>query len=310
MTVVVGSGKRTAVHLWKYLHRFPATTSVSGLSPGCRQLSSLEPEKNKRLDGKVAIITGAAGGIGAEASRHFAAHGAQVIMADVTDGIGEKKASEIGSNALYRHCDVTKEEDVASTVDFAVEKFGKLDIMFNNAGVITPVEFLETFDIDSYDGYNAIMVRGVLAGIKHAARVMIPEKQGVILNTASVAAELTSGNFPLAYNICKSNLPGITKIAAYHLGKHGIRVNAISPHAIPTPLVLEWLNREGKTAITWEELEGAFIKASTIAGKRTTEQDVAKGALFLCSEDSGYISGQNLVVDGGWCSSKDYKILP
>lgn len=101
------------------------------------------------------------------------------------------------------HCDVTKEEDVASTVDFAVEKFGKLDTMFNNAGVITPNESLQDINLDDYDSSHAIVVRGVLAGIQHAARIMIPVSQGVILSIASISADFVSGDFPLAYNICK-----------------------------------------------------------------------------------------------------------
>lgn len=263
-----------------------------------------------RLESKVAIITGAVGAIGTEASKLFAAHGAQVILADVSDEAGKTLASEIGSSAHYKHCDVSKEADVASVVDFAVEKFGKLDIMFNNAGIITPVENWDSFDMDDYDRSHAIMVRGVLAGIKHAARVMIPVKQGVILNTGSIASTVVSENFPLAYSICKTNIPGITSIAAYHLGKHGIRVNAISPLGMPSPIVVDWLLKTGVANVTFPVVKQAFIDISTLLGKTATEQDIAMGALFLCSDESRYVSGQNLVVDGGWSAGKAFNAFP
>lgn len=263
---------------------------------------------NKKLDGKVAIITGAAGGIGTTVSKLFAAHGAQVIMADLTDEVGHRKASEIGPNAHYRHCDITKEEDVASAVDFAMEKFGKLDIMYNNAGIVTKVESLLDMELEYYDQAHAVMVRGVIAGIKHAARVMVPASQGVILTTGSIAGNFVSDDMPLAYTICKHNLPGLTKIAASRLGRYGIRVNAISPHGICTPMVVEWLRQTG-VQTTNEAVMQSFIKHSNLLGKTVTEDDIANGALFLCSDDSRYVSGQNLIVDGGWCDSKDYPVV-
>jgi xanthoxin dehydrogenase len=228
-----------------------------------------------------------------------------VILIDIVDESRQKKASEIGPNAHYKHCDVTKEEDVAAAVDFAVEKFGKLDIMFNNAGCPSPPEEFETSNIETYDRYHSIMVRGVLLGIKHAARVMVPAKKGVLVNTASICGVLASDDWPLAYAICNHNLPGITNLAACKLGMKGIRVNAVSPHVIPNDLARKVYKTFGVDA-TMQEMRDCFISPSSLSGRTLSNDDVADGVLFLCSAEGGYVSGQNLVLDGGWCSSKGY----
>ncbi|KAL2642681.1 hypothetical protein R1flu_010268 [Riccia fluitans] len=258
------------------------------------------------LEGKVAIITGGAGGIGSATARLFAAHGAYVIIADVDDKTGERVALQIGRRVLFKHCDVAQEANVAATVDFAIERFGKLDILYNNAGIASPLDTFQNLDMDIYDRCTAVNVRGVVLGIKHAARVMVPRRQGTILNTASIASVVTGGTMKLIYNMNKMNLPGLTKIAAYHLGKHGLRVNCISPAGIPTQMIVAWHKQFALEAIDMDTVEAAFLRCSPLDGKTCTTEDIARGALFLCSDDSGYVSGQNLIVDAGYTNIVDY----
>ncbi|BBM97587.1 hypothetical protein MPTK1_1g06800 [Marchantia polymorpha subsp. ruderalis] len=303
MATIQRSFQRTC-QLWRRVSQ-----QSPALSTGLRHMSSTpEPITNKRLEGKVAIITGGAGAIGTATSKLFAAHGAQVVIADVSDERGEKLAQEIGHGAVYRRTDVTSEENVAATVAFAVEQFGQLDIMFNNAGVITPLDTFENLDMELYDRHTAVLVRGVVCGIKHAARAMIPRKRGVILNTASTASVRSGATMPLIYNINKFNIPGLTSVASFHLAKHGIRVNAVSPHGIPSGVVVDWLRLLGCDS-TWEKVVAAFKAASPLPDRHTTNEDIANAALFLCSDESGYISGQNLVVDAGFCQSVVYDPL-
>ncbi|OAE25546.1 hypothetical protein AXG93_1543s1630 [Marchantia polymorpha subsp. ruderalis] len=258
----------------------------------------------ERLVDKVAIITGGARGIGLATCKLFNEHGAKVIIADVNEEHGRAAALQLGPSVLYKRTDVTLEAEIQSTVEFAVKEFGKLDIMFNNAGVITPPDDkLENLDLIEYDRYTSIMVRGVLCGIKHAARAMIPRRSGVILTTASVAAVMTGPDLPLIYNLNKHALPGITKIAAFHLGGKGIRVNCISPHSVPTGMVIDYMQSLGRE-VEEEKLIAGYTKKSPLLDKHCTREDIAAAALFLCSNDSNFISGQNLVVDAGFCNFK------
>ncbi|RVX11976.1 Secoisolariciresinol dehydrogenase [Vitis vinifera] len=202
----------------------------------------------KRLEGKVAIITGGASGIGESTARLFVRHGAKVIIADVQDDIGLSICKALGSHgtASFVHCDVTSDSDVKNVVDTAVSKYGKLDIMFNNAGISGNLDptilgtenenFRRVFDVNVY---------GAFLGAKHAARVMIPEKKGVILFTSSVAS-VTSGESPHAYTMSKHAVVGLTKNLCVELGQHGIRVNCISPCAIATPLLRNAMGLEKK----------------------------------------------------------------
>ncbi|KAL3685021.1 hypothetical protein R1sor_003043 [Riccia sorocarpa] len=259
-----------------------------------------------RLEEKVAIITGGAGGIGSAAAKLFASHGAYVIIADKNDTAGEKVVQQIGGRVLFKHCDVSKEADVALTVNYALEKFGKLDILFNNAGVASPLQTFQGLNMDDYDRCTAVNVRGIVLGIKHAARVMVPRRTGIILNTASIASVATGGTIKLIYNMNKANIPGITKVAAYHLGKHGIRVNCISPAGLATEMVVDWHKKFVQENIDRHTLEKAFLRCSPLNGRICTTEDIAKGALYLCSDESGYISGQNLIIDAGYTNIVDY----
>ncbi|XP_059664292.1 short-chain dehydrogenase reductase 3b-like isoform X3 [Cornus florida] len=249
----------------------------------------------KRLVGKVALVTGAASGIGEEAVRLFAENGAFVVVADVQDELGHQVVASIGSEKVsYRHCDVRDEEQVEETVSYTLEKYGSLDILFSNAGIIGPLSGILDFDIEGFDNTMATNVRGVAATIKHAARAMVAKKiRGSIICTTSVAA-LLGGAGPHAYTISKHALVGLVRSACCELGAHGIRVNSISPFGIATPLSCKAYNLEPS------EVEANSCALSNLKGITLKARHIAEAALFLASDDSAYISGHNLAVDGGF----------
>eukprot|EP00249_Psilotum_nudum_P011357 c23124_g1_i1 orf=391-1314(-) len=260
-----------------------------------------------RLGGKIAIITGGASGIGEATARLFVAHGAKVVVADIQDQLGRKVAEDLGPSADFRHCDVSQEEDISTLVDYAMSKHGSLDIMFNNAGVasggIGPIASLDMQDFDKVMGVN---VRGVVMGVKHAARVMVPQKKGCILCTGSINGIVATG-VNHVYAISKHAVPGIVKTAANELGKYGIRVNCISPFMIVTPLVSNSMTGL-LPHITTDFLEKMQDENSELKGVKLEVEDIARAALFLGSEDGRFVSGHNLVVDGGFTISKHFSV--
>ncbi|KAI3864043.1 hypothetical protein MKW98_031635 [Papaver atlanticum] len=267
----------------------------------CR--SSFFSTETKRLEDKVALITGAASGIGKATAKEFINHGAKVVIADIQKQLGQETAIELGERATFVFCDVVRESDVSAAVDYAVSKYGRLDIMFNNAGVSGQLSpSITDLNLTEFDRVMSINVRGVIAGIKHAARVMIPRRTGSILCTASVTG-IMGGLAPHTYSISKVAVTGIVKSVAAELCKYGIRVNCISPFAIPTPFAMDDMvkiypgvdaNRLVKVIHDAGELEGVNCEAS----------DIAKAALYLASEAAKYVSGHNLVVDGGFTCFK------
>uniref|UniRef100_A0A7N2LRB5 NAD-dependent epimerase/dehydratase domain-containing protein n=1 Tax=Quercus lobata TaxID=97700 RepID=A0A7N2LRB5_QUELO len=225
---------------------------------------SVLPQVARRLEGKVALITGGASGIGAFAARLFSKHGAKVIIADMQDELGHSVCKELNlQSTTFVHCDVTKETDMENAVNHVVSTYNKLDIMYNNAGA-----FL---------------------GTKHAARVMISNRKGSIINTASDSSTL-AGAAPHAYTSSKHAVDGLTKNTAVELGHFGIRVNCVSPYMVVTPLVTNAFNVEGDAGSKFY---------SNLKGESLEAEDIAKAALFLASDDSKYVSGHNLFVDGG-----------
>ncbi|XP_038694135.1 secoisolariciresinol dehydrogenase-like [Tripterygium wilfordii] len=259
--------------------------------------SSATPVAHKRLEGKVAIITGGASGIGESTVRLFVQHGAKVLIADIQDDLGNSLCQELNSpeTITYVHCDVTSDADVKNIVDLAIARYGKLDIMFCNAGIggLSELRIAAT-DNEDFKRVLDVNVFGAFLGAKHAARVMIPTQKGSIVFTSSVAS-VCCGDIGYAYVASKHALVGLTKNLCVELGKHGIRVNCISPFAVATPALRSYMGMIEK-----DEVEEVISSAANLKGVTLEAQDIAQAVLYLVSEESKYVSGINLVVDGGY----------
>jgi NAD(P)-dependent dehydrogenase (short-subunit alcohol dehydrogenase family) len=188
-----------------------------------------------RLQDKVAIVTGAASGIGEAIARRLVADGAQVIVGDVQDARGQALMTELGDAASYRHCDVAREPDVRALVSHAAERFGRLDVLVNNAGIPGPGGPIQDVDADAFDVAIGVLLRSVFLGIKHAAPLMKRQGSGSIVSTASVAG-MRTGFGPHVYSAAKAAVIHLTHSVAMELGESGVRVNCICPGGIATPI--------------------------------------------------------------------------
>ncbi|XP_008812964.2 short-chain dehydrogenase reductase 3b-like [Phoenix dactylifera] len=247
-----------------------------------------------RLEGKVAIITGAASGIGEAAARLFASNGATVVIADIQDELGTAVAASISpGKCSYKHCDVTDETQVEETVNHVLRTHGRLDIMFSNAGVLGTATPILDADMGELDRVMAVNVRGTAAAVKHSARAMVARgTRGSIICTASVAS-CRGGLAPAAYTASKHAVLGLVRAAAGELGQHGIRVNCLSPFGVATPLAC------GLNGMSLSKVEDLCCAMANLKGVVLKTSHVAEAALFLASDESVFISGHNLVVDGG-----------
>ena len=251
-----------------------------------------------RLDGKVAIITGGASGMGLATVKKFVAEGARVVIGDVQGDPGVQLERELGAAARFQLTDVSREADVEALVTRAVEEFGHLDCIFNNAGFGGIGG--EMADLDFADAYRHtidVLFTGVAAGIKHAARVM-KARGGSIINTASVAG-LRGGYGPHVYSAMKAAVLSLSRTSALELGAHGIRVNAICPGFIATAIFAGQRNWSYETRQRFiGELE-KFPATMTPIRRAGIGADIAAMATYLASDESTFVTGQQFVVDGG-----------
>lgn len=221
-------------------------------------------------------------------------------------------AEELGPAARFVQCDVAKESEVAAAVNFAVAHHGKLDILHNNAGITGAAvpPSIADLDLGEFDRVMSVNVRGVVAGIKHAARVMVPAGSGSILCTSSISG-LLGGLGPHPYSISKHAIPGIVRSAASELCRSGVRVNCISPAPVATEMAVSGIG-EMYRGVKREEIIGIINGLGVLKGAKCEEIDVARAALFLASDDAKYITGHNLVVDGAFTCFKnlDFPSLP
>lgn len=240
------------------------------------------------LDGKIAIVTGASSGIGKAIAERYSWEGAEVVVADVNQEDGEKIADEI--NGVFMNCDVSSKEDVERVVNNTVEKFGRLDIMVNNAG-IGSVEGIEDMDLEDYEQIRSVDLDGVVYGCK-AATPHLKETEGTIINIASIYG-LVGDVGATAYNAAKGGVVNLTRSVADDLAQHNVRVNSICPGFVDTPMTEE--------ALEDEDFRNHVV-GETPLGRVAEPGEIASAALFLASDEASYITGVNLPVDGGWTS--------
>lgn len=247
------------------------------------------------LDGRVAVITGGASGMGKATVHRFLEEGASVVVGDLNVEAGEALAGEVGNASdrlRFVRTDVSVEEDVASLVSMATEAFGGLDVMFNNAGIGGAFGPITEIDLDAWNQTFEVLVASVFLGTKYAARTMIDQgRGGSIINTGSIAG-LNGGAGPQAYSAAKAGVISLSKTTAVELGHHRIRVNAICPGVIYTPLMHGGDDRDIESA-------DQLIEDSQPWPRRGEGSDIAGAALFLASDDSEFYTGQAMTVDGG-----------
>jgi NAD(P)-dependent dehydrogenase (short-subunit alcohol dehydrogenase family) len=251
-----------------------------------------------RLAGKVALITGGASGIGEATVRLFVEEGAAVVVADIQDGPGRSLAADLGDRGVFVHADVGREADIEAAVREAAARFGRLDCLFNNAGAAGVRGGIEEVSADGFDETIALLFRGVLLGMKHAAPIMKRQGAGSIINTASVAG-LRTGFGPHVYSAAKAAVIHLTRSVAMELGEHGVRVNCICPGAIATPIFGKSFGLSAEQAEQTIPLMKGVLETVQPIPRSGRPDDIARAALWLASDESSFVNGDALVVDGG-----------
>lgn len=251
-----------------------------------------------RLDGKVAVITGAASGIGRGTVNLFVKEGARVVAADIQDDKGARMEEEHGKAVRYIRCDVTQEGDIKAAIELARKAFGRLDCLFNNAGTPGPLENAENVTAEGFDSVMHLHVRAAMFGMKYAAPIMRDQGGGSIISTASIAG-LQNGFGPLLYSVAKASIVHMTKVAAAQLGPMNIRVNCICPGLIATPIFAKGIGMATQVADQTVSAIVGVMKNSQPIPRAGMPEDIAEAALYLASDGSRFVNGQALVVDGG-----------
>jgi NAD(P)-dependent dehydrogenase (short-subunit alcohol dehydrogenase family) len=259
-----------------------------------------------RLEGKVAIVTGATSGIGLRTAEIFVEEGARVVIAGRRKAEGEAIAARLGKSCSFRQTDVTQEAQVKALIDHAVGRFGRLDCLFNNAGGPAPTGGIEDIPVEGFDAAIAVLVRSVMLGMKHAAPIMRRQGAGSIINNGSIAGTRAGYSSSLIYGAAKAAVIHLTRCVAMELGEANVRVNSISPGGIATGIFGKALGlpieaAERTVAITKERL--AKMQPIPRAG---LPEDIARAALFLASDDASFVNGHDLVVDGGVIGGRNW----
>ena len=250
------------------------------------------------LHGKVAVITGAASGIGLATVELFVAQGAQVLAADRQADRGQALADRFPGQVRFEPCDVTRSADLKRVIDSAAQHFGGLDILFSNAGAGGTPAGVEGFDDAAWDATQALLLRSVAAGAAYAVPHMKLRGGGSIINTSSVSA-LQAGYAPLCYSVAKAGVLHYTRVAAAELSAHRIRINAIVPGFIATHIFGRGMNLDFDQSEALARQIAARSGSANPIGRSGLPQDIAEAALFLASDAAGFITGTHLTVDGG-----------
>ena len=259
-----------------------------------------------RLNGKVAVITGATSGIGLTTAEVFVAEGAKVVVAGRRVREGEALAKRLGGNCVFRQTDVTIEAQMHALIALAVDKFGRIDCLFNNAGGPAQTGGIEGLDAARFDLAMATLVRSVMLGMKHAAPYMKKQGFGSIINNGSIAGRLAGFSSSIVYSAAKAAVIHLTKCVAMELGESGIRVNSISPGAIATGIFAKALGLSVDAAENTPPVMRLAYRSAQPIPRAGLPEDIAQAAVFLASDESTFINGHDLVVDGAITGGRNW----
>ena len=249
------------------------------------------------LNDKVAVITGGCSGIGLATVELFVAEGARVVIADIQDERGTALADRFGDRAIYRHCDVMQEGQIAALMQAASDRFGALDILFNNAGAGGARETIEEMTGELWDRTHALLLRSVALGMRYAVPFM-KQRGGAIVNTSSISA-LEAGAAPIAYSAAKAGVLHLSRLAAAELSRYGIRVNALCPGFILTDIFVSGLGLTANAAAHANASLAAVSPHAQPLAIPGSPHHVAQACLYLASDASAFVTGTHIVVDGG-----------
>ncbi|MFM9843289.1 MAG: SDR family NAD(P)-dependent oxidoreductase [Dongiaceae bacterium] len=252
------------------------------------------------LEGKVAIITGGTSGIGESSAELFVAEGAKVILTGRRMAEGESIAKRLGANAAFVTADATSEADWQKLIRYALDRHGRIDVLFNNAGGPAQTGGIEDLDAGAFDAAMALLVRSVMLGMKHVAPAMKQQRAGSIINNGSVAAHLAGYSSSMVYSAAKAAVVHLTRCVAMELGEHGVRVNSVSPGAIATGILAKALGMSdaGKADAMAEKMKQVYATVQPIP-RAGLPDDIAQCACWLASDRSTFVNGEDIVVDGG-----------
>lgn len=263
-----------------------------------------------KLDGKVAVVTGAGSGIGEATARLFVTEGARVVVADIDETNGKAVGESLGAAGAFVTCDVSQEEDVKRAISTAIGTFGSLDIVFNNAGLGGVNGGIAEIPVEGFDATIAVLLRGVFLGMKHAAPHLVDQGSGSIISTASVAG-LTAGYGPHVYSAAKAAVVNLTRSVAMELAEHGVRVNCICPGGIATSIfghgvraLMPDVSPEVEDQVN-QMVKGILPTVQPIK-RAGMPDDIARAALWLASDDASFVTGQAIVVDGGLVAGRKW----
>ena len=259
-----------------------------------------------RLDGKVAVITGATSGIGLRTAEVFVAEGAKIVIAGRRIPEGEALATQLGANCIFRQTDVTVEDQMQALIALSVEKFGRIDCLFNNAGGPAQTGGIEGLEVERFDAAMATLVRSVMLGMKHAAPYMKKQGSGSIINNGSIAGRLAGYSSSLVYGAAKAAVIHLTKCVAMELGEANVRVNSISPGAIATGIFGKALGLSTDAAEQTPAMLRDVYKAAQPIPRAGLPDDIAHAAVFLASDESSFVNGHDFVVDGAVTGGRNW----
>jgi len=248
-----------------------------------------------RLEGKVAVITGAGSGMGRVAAQMFAAEGAKVVVAEFAADAGEetvRQVTDAGGEASFVKADVSREDDARAMVDHAVERFGRIDVLYNNAGIMPEADHSVTdTDVAVWDQVMAVNLRGVFLGCKYAIPRMVEQGSGSVINISSFVAIIGCSVPQDAYTASKGAVLSLTRSLAVQFGPKGVRSNAICPGPIETPLLMDWLLKD--------EAAKQLRLARNPTGRFGKPEEIVNAAIYLASDESRWTNGAHFVIDGG-----------